>query len=139
MRSKSLLFANIWTTLYSIPMFLIFVGSIIVEGASYYIEIQKLLFNLLSLSVEYGADSAKIIYAGMILLYVNIGLFLLGTIVGWIGFIAKKSGAALFSAIMYLLGTLCFPICALTGIPAVILGFVGYSKQKKLNNCNNIN
>lgn len=60
-------------------------------------------------------------------------MFLIGAIFGWIGVIAKKSWAALVGAILYSVGTLLFMLYAMFGAPILILGFVGYSKQKKLN------
>ena len=54
-------------------------------------------------------------------------LFLIGAIFGRVGFIAKKSRAALVTAILY----------SMFGIPILVSGFVGYSKQKKLNLQNN--
>lgn len=64
-------------------------------------------------------------------------LFLIGAIFGRVGFIAKKSRAALVTAILYSVRTLFFLMYAMFGIPILVLGFVGYSKQKKLNLQNN--
>ena len=58
----------------------------------------------------------------------------LGALFSWIGFLMKKSWAALVGAIMYCVGTLVFIIYAFFGIPLIVLGFVGYSKQKKILN-----
>lgn len=60
-------------------------------------------------------------------------MFLIGAVFGWIGLLAKKVWAALVGAILYSVGTLLFLAYAMFGVPILILGFVGYSKQKKLN------
>lgn len=60
-------------------------------------------------------------------------MFLIGAIFGWIGFLAKKSWAALVAAILYSVGTLFFLMYAMFGVPILVLGFIGYNKQKKLN------
>lgn len=60
-------------------------------------------------------------------------MFLIGAVFGWIGVLARKSWAALVAAILYSVGTLFFLMYAMFGIPILILGFIGYSKQKKLN------
>lgn len=58
----------------------------------------------------------------------------LGTIFSWLGFIFKKPWGALVGAILYCVGALIFILYAIFCIPLIILGFVGYSKQKKLLN-----
>ena len=63
-------------------------------------------------------------------------LFLIGAVFGWIGLFFKKSWSALVSAILYSAGTLFFLAYAMFGVPILILGFVGYAKQKKLNKIN---
>lgn len=60
-------------------------------------------------------------------------MFLIGAIFGWIGFLAKATWSALVAAILYSVGTLFFLAYAMFGAPILILGFVGYAKQKKIN------
>ena len=60
-------------------------------------------------------------------------LFLTGAVFGWIGVLAKKSWSALVAAILYSAGTLFFLVYAMFGIPLLILGFIGYANQKKIN------
>lgn len=55
----------------------------------------------------------------------------LGTIFSWIGFFLRKSWAALVGAILYCLGALLFMMYMPFCIPIIILGFIGYAKQKK--------
>ena len=57
-----------------------------------------------------------------------------GAVFAWIGFGTRKTWAALTGAILYCVGALLFVMYALFCIPIIILGFVGYSKQKKINN-----
>ncbi len=56
----------------------------------------------------------------------------LGAIFSWLGFFLKKPWGALVGAILYCVGALVFIVYAMFCIPLIILGFVGYSKQKKL-------
>lgn len=56
----------------------------------------------------------------------------IGAILGWVGFFGKKAWGALVGAILYSVGALLFLLYVLFCIPLIILGFVGYSKQKKL-------
>lgn len=56
----------------------------------------------------------------------------IGTIFSWLGFCLRKSWAALVGAILYCVGALLFIMYIMFCIPLIILGFVGYSKQKKL-------
>lgn len=58
----------------------------------------------------------------------------IGATFSWVGFIFRKSWAALTGAILYCAGALLFIMYAFFCIPMIILGFVGYSKQKKLLN-----
>ena len=53
--------------------------------------------------------------------------FLIGAIFGCIGLFLRKSWAALVAAILYSAATLMF------GVPILVLGFVGYANQKKIN------
>lgn len=57
----------------------------------------------------------------------------IGAIFSWIGFIGRKSWGALVGAILYCVSALLFIIYAIYSIPLIILGFVGYSNQKKIN------
>lgn len=60
-------------------------------------------------------------------------VFLIGSVFGWIGTLLKKSWAALVAAILYSVGTLLFLAYAMFGVPILILGFIGYANQKKIN------
>lgn len=58
----------------------------------------------------------------------------IGAIFSWIGFFMRKAWGALVGAIMYSVATLLFLAYFMFTVPLIILGFVGYSKQKKLLN-----
>lgn len=115
MRSKILLVANILATLYTVYLISYFGGSTLnADGAE----------------AVGGAIATALVTPHMI-------MFLIGAIFGWIGYLAKKSWAALVAAILYSVGTLLFLLYAMFGVPILIFGFIGFSKQKKLNLQNN--
>ncbi len=60
-------------------------------------------------------------------------MFLIGSVFGLIAILAKKSWSALVASILYSVGTLCFLAYAMFGLPILILGFIGFANQKKLN------
>lgn len=111
MRSKILLVANILATLYTVYLITYFGGGTLnADGAE----------------AVGGAIATALVTPHMI-------MFLIGAIFGWLGFFVKKSWAALVAAILYSVGTLFFLMYAMFGIPILVFGFIGYSKQKKLN------
>ncbi len=63
-------------------------------------------------------------------------MFLIGAVFGWIGYLLKQSWAALVAAILYSVGTLFFLAYFMFGAPLLIMGFIGYANQKKLNKRN---
>ncbi|MFA6809217.1 MAG: hypothetical protein WCR27_09530 [Eubacteriales bacterium] len=56
----------------------------------------------------------------------------LGTIFSWLGFFLKKSWAALVGAILYCVAAVVFIMYAMFCIPMIVLGFIGFVKQKKM-------
>ncbi len=110
-RSKALLIATSIATIYVVYLLTYFVGGTAnAEGAD----------------MVGGAIATALVMPHII-------MFLIGAVFGWIGVLARKSWAALVGAIMYAVGTLFFLMYAMFGVPILILGFIGYSKQKKLN------
>jgi len=81
-----------------------------------------------------NADGAEAVGGAIatMLMMPHMIMFFIGAIFDWIGFLGGKSWAALVAAILYSVGTLFFPLYFMFGVPILILGFVGYSKQKKL-------
>ncbi len=114
MRSKILFVANVLATLYVVYLMVYFGGSMAeAEGAE----------------AIGGAIATAMVTPHMI-------MFLIGAIFGWLGFFLKKSWGALVGAILYSVGTLLFLMYIMFGAPILILGFIGYAKQKKLNSQN---
>lgn len=114
MRSKTLFVASALATLYTIYLISYFGGGTLnADGAE----------------AIGGAIATALVTPHMI-------MFLIGAVFGWIGFLAKKTWAALVAAILYSVGTLFFLMYAIFGVPILVLGFIGYSKQKKLNSGN---
>lgn len=111
MRSKMLLISNILATIYAIYLIIYFVGG---------------TFNASGIEAVGGAIATALVAPHTI-------MFLIGAIFGWVGFFIKKSWAALVGAILYAVGTLFFLAYFMFGVPILILGFIGYSKQKKIN------
>lgn len=115
MRSKILFVASALATLYTLYLISYFSGETLnAEGAE----------------AVGGAIATALVTPHMI-------MFLIGSIFGWIGYLARKSWAALVAAILYSVGTLLFLMYAMFGAPILVFGFIGYSKQKKLNSQNN--
>ena len=82
-----------------------------------------------------GAEAVGGAIATMLVLP-HIVMFLIGIVFGWIGVIAKKAWAALVGAILYAVGTFFFLAYFMFGVPILVLAFVGYSNQKRLNKAN---
>ena len=113
MRSKMLFTASALATAYVIYLITYFGGGIINSSGS--------------AEAVGGAIASALVFPHML-------MFLIGAIFGWIGFLAKKSWAALVAAILYSVGTMFFLLYFMFGVPILVLGFIGYSKQKKLVN-----
>lgn len=144
MRSKALFVANLLATAYT--AFLIYVfGEAIVEivkliaeyGGEEVVEFVVAYFQFgFEVLFEFAGAAATniaLMYALIILMLLHIVFFPLGMLIGWIAWISKKSGGAKFAATLYLLGTIFFPILLIFGLPITIMGYVGASKQKKIN------
>lgn len=110
MRSKVLCVANVLATAYVIYLISYFSGQ---------------MENLDGAEAIGGAIATAMVTPHMI-------MFLIGAVFGWLGFFIKKSWAALVAAILYSVGTLLFPLYFMFGVPILVLGFIGYSKQKKM-------
>ena len=110
-RSKILAVATVLATLYSVYLISYFFGGVSnAEGAE----------------AVGGAIATALVMPHMV-------TFLVGAVFGWIGVFFKKSWSALVAAILYAVATFMFLVYAMFGIPILILGFVGYVNQKKLN------
>lgn len=134
MRSIALLVSNILATLYSAFLLLTFGGAIIEAGGADFVNAVGAYFELIFNVLGINSPEITVLYVILILLCIHIAVFVIGCLVGWIAYACKKSGAAKFAAVLYLLGTICFPIYILFSLPITIIGFIGGGKQKKLNN-----
>lgn len=110
-RSKVLFVCSIIATIYSIFLIIYFGGSMMTDNTAQAVG---------------GAIATALVTPHMIMVS-------LGAIFSWLGFSLKKSWMALVAAIMYCVAALCFLLYAIFCIPMIILGFIGYSKQKKLS------
>jgi hypothetical protein len=57
----------------------------------------------------------------------------LGAIFAVIGFFTRKAGLTLTAAILFSVAALLFLLYAAFLIPSIVLGFVGFANQKKIN------
>lgn len=57
----------------------------------------------------------------------------IGVIFGLLGFLIRKVGFTLAAAILYASAALFFLVWGWMLIPSIVLGFVGYANQKKIN------
>lgn len=80
-------------------------------------------------------DTAEAIGAGLAtaLVFPHMLVTILATIFAVIGFFVRKTGLILTGAILFSVAALLFLVYAVFLIPSIVLGFVGYSKQKKIN------
>ena len=136
MRSKVLLVSNILATVYSACLLFIFGGAVIRAGGTDYLysigEYFRSAFELLEL-VGMSLSLLTVLYVFFVLLCIHIALFVFGGLIGWISYAGKRSGGAKFAAVLYLLGTICFPLYLYFGLPITIVGFIGGGKQKEIN------
>ena len=109
-RSIFLWIATILATAYSVYMFIYFVGGT---------------------AASEGTDAL----AGTIataLVAPNMISFSIGSVFGWVSFGTKKSWAALVAAICYAAGALLFLPYAIVCVPLLILGFIGFAMQLRI-------
>ena len=108
--------------------------------AAFWATILALAYGLYALVYWAGtnsstADDAEAIGAGIATLLVLPHMLItwLGVIFGLVGFFARKTGFQLTAAILYAVGAVLFILYAVFLVPSIVLGFVGYSAQKKIN------
>jgi len=80
-------------------------------------------------------DDAEAIGAALatVLVLPHMLLTVLASIFAVIGFFIRKPGLILTGAILFAVAAALFLLYAVFLIPSIVLGFVGYSKQKKIN------
>ena len=110
-RSKTLVVATVLATIYALYLFFHFVvGTMNSEGEE----------------AVAGAIATTLVMPHM-------AMFIIGAVFGWIALFLKAPWSALVAAILYAVGTFFFILYFMYGVPILVLGFVGYSKQKKIN------
>lgn len=132
-RSNALLVSNILATVWAAYLVVVFGGLIIKAGGADFIDAVGAYFRLAFALLGTSSPEINFLYAVIVLLCVHIVVFVLGALIGWMAYAGRKSGGAKFAATLYLIGTVCFPLYLIFGLPITIVGFVGGSKQKKLN------
>jgi len=80
-------------------------------------------------------SDAEAIGAGIATLLVLPSVFVLGVgvILGLIGFFNRSAGLQLTAAILYSVAGLLFLLYAVFLVPSIVLGFIGWNQQKKIN------
>jgi len=106
---------------------------LIEAGGKDFLEFLRLYFKAIFDILGMSSPVVTVLYVILALICIHVLAFVLGCLIGWISFIGKKSGGAKGAAVLYLLGTICFPVYVLFGLPITIIGFVGGGRQKKRN------
>lgn len=80
-------------------------------------------------------SDAEAVGAGLATLLVlpSLLVLLVGVLLGIIGFFNRSAGLHLTAAIIYAAAGLFFILYAAFLIPSIVLGFIGWSQQKKIN------
>ena len=134
MKSKTLLAANILATTYSIILLWALIGlTVINSGGENIINSVGGFFESAFELIGMSLAIINYLYLLAVSLFVHIGLFIAGCIVSWIAYVTKKDNVATVAAVVYLIGTICSPVCLAFGIPVTALAFVGANNQRKLN------
>ena len=129
MKSKTLLAANILSTIFSLFLLGYFGYALVEAGGWDFIEAVEDSFEIITDIFR----EAMFVYIILILLLIHILSFVLGSMFGWIAYISKKSGLAKFAATLYLIATVSFPFFLICSLPTTIVGFIGAGKQKEIN------
>ena len=132
-RSKTFLAANILSTIYVVFLVWAF-GSIIINLAV--TDLADAVGATFAFLVELAGNVSDV-EAFLVIVFglfcIHVAFLLLGFLFGWIGYAAKSSVLAKLAAVCYLLATIVFPVSFFIGLPMIIVGFIGGSKQKAIN------
>ena len=82
-----------------------------------------------------AAGDSEAIAAGLVTVFALPHMFIvwIGVIFGILGFFLRKVGFTLTAAILYASASVFFLVWGWMLIPSIVLGFVGYVNQKKMN------
>jgi cytochrome bd-type quinol oxidase subunit 2 len=111
-KSKLLLVNSILATLYSVYLIANFANA---------------FADTTSAAEQAGASIA------MMLVAPHAFVTVLGMIFGWLAYVMNKTGFALTSAILYSVAAGLFILYAPFLLPMIVIGFIAYSKVKKVN------
>ena len=134
MRSKMFLASNILASIYCIVLLWALIGFTILDAGGESIlntlgGFFEAIFNIVGMKLTI----TNYLYVLAILLLVHIAFVIAGCIISWIAYMMKKDNVAVVAAIIYLIGTICSPLCLIFGIAISAFAFVGASNQRKLN------
>lgn len=143
-RSKTLLASNLLATFYLIYLLCLHGGMIAAllsafagmggtDAMGAYMELLGASFALIFDILGMVTPVANIFYVILAMLCVHFITFISGCIVGWIAYFRRDSSAANFSAVFYLIGTICFPLHLFLSLATTIVSFIGAGNQKKIN------
>lgn len=106
-----------------------FIGTVIALAYGIY-----LISYFAQTNAEAGSDAEAVGTAiASMLVLPHLIVTWIGVIFGIIGFFTRKSGFLLTAAILYAGAAALFFLYALFLVPSIVLGFVGYVNQKKIN------
>ena len=89
------------------------------------------LFYIVGYFMEDIETTAGTITAMLVLPHIAILFF--GVVLGWLGYLTRKTPLLLTSAILYTASAIVFVMYAVFLLPSIILEFLGWHKQKQLN------
>lgn len=144
MRSKALLASNILASIY-IPILFGTTILLIEQISKIRINIPYMSFEfwiLIFKLVQYSSTALTTVFVIVVLALLHVVLFVLAILLGWIAYARKSWGTGLASAIIYLVGSVIFPISLVLVLPimSIVFGFIGafdqrkYHKKEKLEN-----
>lgn len=144
MRSKALLASNILASIY-IPILFGTTILLIEQISKIRINIPYMSFEfwiLIFKLVQYSSTALTTVFVIIVLALLHVVLFVLAILLGWIAYARKSWGTGLASAIIYLVGSVIFPISLVLVLPimSIVFGFIGafdqrkYHKKEKLEN-----
>lgn len=144
MRSKALLASNILASIY-IPILFGTTILLIEQISKIRVNIPYMSFEfwiLIFKLVQYSSTALTTVFVIVVLALLHVVLFVLAILLGWIAYARKSWGTGLASAIIYLVGSVIFPISLVLVLPimSIVFGFVGafdqrkYHKKEKLEN-----
>lgn len=132
MRSRTLLASSILASLYNIVLMWAIIGLMAVDaGGNSIISAVGGFFEASFKFINIELAIINYLYILGILFLVHIGLFVVGNIISWTAYALKSASVATVASIVYLIGTICSPICIILGIPVTALTFIGAFNQKK--------